>query len=462
MIKKLTRYILICLVLVMCIPFTCMAADVPSRFYFNKEELGDVAFDGVDLDQIYFNGALVWQRKPPCELELSELSATLVYPTTEYTFRIDKNTGGELSVSSSDESVATVTIDGNTVTITYVDEGEADITVSSAETEEFGLTKKTFHIKTEKGSNPLGISQESGTTCIDSNLEFSITKNVSGGAITLTSSVPEVTFTFDGTDAVISTTKITDATITITSAATRYYKETSITYEASFKDHSDFEVNGGEEGIHKKCDECDKILSTDHVIDKEGSQYKTQATCTQAGVYYLECECGYCPKDDTKTYNVAAFGHNPTAVVQANGECSGSSGYYRCTRCGANTGSFDNRQGHDFGGMHGCDSSDPYWVSKQDETCTTYRLCTFRCSKCGKTNTVKHAAPAGHDFKNGPRTVYDGYCGNNCARCGMSWNTAMVQNVYDGWDIVSHSNLSIMEDKGTYYRCPVCGTTVNK
>lgn len=226
MIKKITRFILICSILVMCIPFSCLASGTPSNFYYNTKSFSKAAFNGTFLNKIYYNDTLVWQRKELCELELNETSATLVYPTTEYTFRVTKNTGGELSVSSSDESVATASINGNVITITYVDEGEADITVKSAETEAYAQGEAIFHVVTYRGDNSLAFDTTSNNYCLADDVTFTINQNALGGDLSVSSSDESVaTVTLDGNTVHVSFLTQGTVTISITSNENNYYYE---------------------------------------------------------------------------------------------------------------------------------------------------------------------------------------------------------------------------------------------
>ncbi len=85
------------------------------------------------------------------EIELSATSGECTYPNT-ITFDVIKNaSGGELSVKTSSEDIATATISGNTITVTpkNVDE-TTTITVTSAGTKEYKEKSVEYTLKVKK------------------------------------------------------------------------------------------------------------------------------------------------------------------------------------------------------------------------------------------------------------------------------------------------------------------------
>ena len=92
-------------------------------------------------------------------LTLSAAEASVAAGATT-TVAVSENTGGgALTGSSSDESVATVSIEGNTITITGVAAGTADITIRSGMTEEYASASKTISVtvtprEPDKGNAP--------------------------------------------------------------------------------------------------------------------------------------------------------------------------------------------------------------------------------------------------------------------------------------------------------------------
>ena len=85
-------------------------------------------------DSTYDTQNVDWSiSKALCNLTLSHTSIALNGATPEETVTISKDGDGAVTVKSSDASIATATLDGNTITITALDEGTATITVSVAE-----------------------------------------------------------------------------------------------------------------------------------------------------------------------------------------------------------------------------------------------------------------------------------------------------------------------------------------
>ncbi len=91
------------------------------------------------------------EDKKEGEIELSATSGECTYPNT-ITFDVIKNTsGGELSVKTSNEDIATATISGNTITVTPKNvDGTATITVTSAATGNYNAKTATYALKVNK------------------------------------------------------------------------------------------------------------------------------------------------------------------------------------------------------------------------------------------------------------------------------------------------------------------------
>ncbi len=85
------------------------------------------------------------------EIELSATSGECTYPNT-ITFDVIKNTsGGELSVKTSNEDIATATISGNKITVTPKNiDGTVIITVTSAGTKEYKEGTVDYTLKVNK------------------------------------------------------------------------------------------------------------------------------------------------------------------------------------------------------------------------------------------------------------------------------------------------------------------------
>lgn len=87
------------------------------------------------------------------ELTLSAISGTLTYPNT-LTFEVIKNvSGGELSVKSENENIATASIDGNIVTVqSQKVSGKINIIVLSAPNGQYAQQKATYELTVENGT----------------------------------------------------------------------------------------------------------------------------------------------------------------------------------------------------------------------------------------------------------------------------------------------------------------------
>ena len=260
-------------------------------------------------------------------LTLSATSGTITYPNNG-TFTVTKNTsGGALSVKSNDESIATASISGTTVTVTpktpSVNGKQVTITVTSAATSNYEAQTATYIATVNMGkitinatayngkydgkahnaltavsTNPTGttieyslnggtysttmpqvtgaseysisiratkagyakaettktitvgkqtntngnltLSAASGTITYPNNGTFTVTKNTSGGALSVKSSDESVaTASISGTTVTITpkvpTTDGKKTTITVTSAATSNYEAQTATYVATIK-----------------------------------------------------------------------------------------------------------------------------------------------------------------------------------------------------------------------------------
>ena len=258
-------------------------------------------------------------------LTLSATSGTITYPNNG-TFTVTKNTsGGALSVTSSDTSIATASISGTTVTITpkapTTDGKKTTIIVTSAATGNYEAQTATYEVTINRGTidldatpysgnydgkahnavsnvttNPTGttieyslnggtysttipqvtgantysisvratkegyikaektvtvtvkpqantrgnlvLSATSGTITYPNNGTFTVTKNTSGGALSVTSSDTSIaTASISGTTVTITPKAITTdgkkTTIIVTSAATSNYEAQTATYEVT-------------------------------------------------------------------------------------------------------------------------------------------------------------------------------------------------------------------------------------
>ena len=110
------------------------------------------------------------QDKIDGEIELSATSGECTYPNT-IIFDVIKNTsGGELSVKTSNEDIATATISGNTITVTPKNvDGTATITVTSAATGDYNAKSVTYALTVKKQK-----TYTTGDTVKVGNYEFDV------------------------------------------------------------------------------------------------------------------------------------------------------------------------------------------------------------------------------------------------------------------------------------------------
>ncbi len=103
------------------------------------------------FDKLEKNVSNKVEDKKEGEIELSATSGECTYPNT-ITFDVIKNTsGGELSVKTSNEDIATATISGNTITVTPKNvDGTATITVTSAATGNYNAKSVTYALTVKK------------------------------------------------------------------------------------------------------------------------------------------------------------------------------------------------------------------------------------------------------------------------------------------------------------------------
>ena len=132
----------------------------PTNMMFNSEKSGCIDSKGNKLENsiTYSNGIVnvetnstiycyvYFDRKENGDLTLSETSGTVGKGKTS-TFTVTNNlSGGALSAISGNNGIATVSISGNTITITGVNEGSTTITITSAETSNYFASSVTYNV----------------------------------------------------------------------------------------------------------------------------------------------------------------------------------------------------------------------------------------------------------------------------------------------------------------------------
>ena len=134
----------------------------------NEQELLNKVEDY--FDKLEKNESNKVEDKKEGEIELSATSGECTYPNT-ITFDVIKNTsGGELSVKTSNEDIATATISGNTITVTPKNvDGTATITVTSAATGDYNAKSVTYALTVKKQK-----TYTTGDTVKVGNYEFDV------------------------------------------------------------------------------------------------------------------------------------------------------------------------------------------------------------------------------------------------------------------------------------------------
>ncbi len=162
-------------------------------------------------------------------ITISSASGSTTYGTNK-TFTVS-GAQGTLSVESSNESVATVSVSGTTVTMVPVKPSTSSITitVTAAGNSNYNSGSKTYTLTVNKAANPITLASASGSTNFPSNK----TVSVSGaqGTLSVESSNESVaTVSVSGTTVTMTPKKVGSATITVTAAGNDYYNSGSKTY----------------------------------------------------------------------------------------------------------------------------------------------------------------------------------------------------------------------------------------
>ena len=176
----------------------------------------------------------------------------------------------------------------------------------------------------------------------------------------------------------------------------------------------------------------------------------TAPTCTEAGVETRTCPCG-----ESETREVAALGHEYTAVV-TDRTCT-EQGYttYTCTRCGDSY--VDNvvaALGHDWAA----------WTVSKQATCTETGEMTRVCRRDSDHVETKSVAALGHDYVavvTAPTCTERGYTTLTCSRCGDTYTDTYVAATGHKTVLTGAIEATCEEDgySGDYV-CSVCGETV--
>lgn len=127
--------------------------------------------------------------KAPGSVVLSSTSGTIKYKGSITTSVSTNSSGGALSATSSNSNVASVSISGTTVTITSTNTvGTATITVTSAATANYNSASATYNLTVNKADGSITLSGTSGNASYADGGSFSVTGNLSGGSLSVSSS----------------------------------------------------------------------------------------------------------------------------------------------------------------------------------------------------------------------------------------------------------------------------------
>ena len=171
---------------------------------------------------------------------LSATGGTVTYGTP-LTFTVTSNvSGGELSVTSSNDTYATASISGNTVTVNcvkYFSASSPKITVTSAETANYKKATATFKATLARATCVLSLSAPSGVVTKSSTKTFTVA-TPSDGTLSVTSSDEEVaTATISGTAVTVTGIGIGFATIIVSQKqSTNYEAPVSQTYSVQCRE----------------------------------------------------------------------------------------------------------------------------------------------------------------------------------------------------------------------------------
>ena len=134
-----------------------------------------------------------------------------------------------VTYSSSDDEVATV--DAATGTVTGVAYGTATITASFAGDTNYESKTASYTVTVNKIDNTLTLSANSGSVNYNGTSTFAITKNVSGGSLSVSSADATICKAeLSGTTVTLTGKKVGNTTITVTSEAKGSYNQTKVTY----------------------------------------------------------------------------------------------------------------------------------------------------------------------------------------------------------------------------------------
>ena len=150
---------------------------------------------------------------------------------------VSGNTGGGVITATSDDdsvvSVQSATTNSVTVECVSLSENDTIITITVAETANYLSGTTTCAVSTTKADGSITLSADSGTVAYGTPRTFTVTNNLSGGELSITSSNSAyVNASINGNTVTVTVVELGDSTqtITVTSAATANYNAASATY----------------------------------------------------------------------------------------------------------------------------------------------------------------------------------------------------------------------------------------
>ena len=280
----------------------------------------------------------------------------------------------------------------------------------------------------QKADNVLRLSETSGTVLYPNTKTFTITRNDSGGNITLSTSPANIVTVSRNSNTVTITPVTTEGTaiITVSAAATSNYNATSTNYTVTVTSHT----------------------------HNYSTYLGTTATCTSSGYDTYRCSCG-----ETATYSRAALGHSYGSWVTVTGATCSSSGSKKrtCSRCGnEDTGTIPATGNHVYTYQARRSS-----LIRNNATCTTGTQYYYECQYCMAYTTSSYWTDSdalGHSGSRyitttEPSCTQAGVATLYCDRCGANMGTQSIPANGHSWGSWSVSGSTRVRT------CSVCGAT---
>lgn len=237
---------------------------------------------------------------------------------------------GEINAVVEDDSIASVKVEDEKLTIKGLKVGTTNITIKSGATHNYKEVSTIYKITVIKANNVLTLSANTGSITYPKTGTFTVTKNQSGGKLSCKSSnTSVVTCSVSGTTITLTPgTTASNATITVTSSATENYNEASAKYVVTNNLGTLSVTANGYNGIWNNAAHGITVTSSGATIRygttsgtynlTSSPTYKNAGTYT---VYYQVSKAGY--KTVTGSRNVtitpayAQVGNNYYSTIQS-------------------------------------------------------------------------------------------------------------------------------------------------